>query len=271
MKICYTSDLHLDFYLKPNKTNHQKMKKLINRLFGSIEKSDVLILAGDLSHYNAQTIIFIECMKEYFSKIFVVTGNHEFYNVSNNQEQKYRALYSRFNELKELISNIKDVHFLDGDIVEYKGKTFGGAMGWYDLSYAYKLGNMYGMNILDYWNNYSNDSNLIPTLKDPFSIFNIEIKKIKKVLALNPDVMISHICPVSESIVFDSPYKTKRSSAFYCFDGLDYIQDAKNMKHWFYGHIHNKKIFDIYQTTFYRNPLGYPGENDFFELNYIEI
>lgn len=274
MKICYTSDLHLDFYIKPDKTSPQKMKKLIKRLFGDIESSDVLILAGDLSHYSAQTIMFIECIKEYFDKIFIVAGNHEFYNVSKSQEQKYTKLYSKFNELKTLIKPLTDVHFLDGDIVEYKGKTFGGAMGWYDLSYGYRLNTAYGYIPTIQWKMYSNDSRRIPTLKNPLDIFEIEIKKIKSVLEKKPDIIISHFCPVSEGIVFNGKYKTDPTSAFYCFDGLDYIQNAKNdknIKHWFYGHIHDYKVFDIYETNFYRNPLGYPKENENFKLRYLEI
>lgn len=54
MKIAYISDLHLDFYIQPHASWERKMPRLLEELLPT-EKADVLIIAGDLSHYNSQT------------------------------------------------------------------------------------------------------------------------------------------------------------------------------------------------------------------------
>jgi len=277
MKIFYTSDLHLDFYTNTYTLN--KCENLINRakILGDFKKidsnplNDVLIIAGDLSHYNHQTVNFLTVLKKHFAKIFIVTGNHDFYNVSKNQKQKYKNLYDRFNELKNMLKSVEGIYFLDGDVIEYNGIKFGGAMGWYDCSYYYKLTQgMYMETMLGHWKNYSNDAHKIPKLKDPSDIFSIEIKKIEKVIKQKPDVMITHFCPISESIVMKSPYKNDRGSGYYCFDGSRFWDTKDAPKLWIYGHMHDNFEIEIFNTHFSRNPLGYNGENKEFELKFKE-
>ena len=54
MLIDYVSDLHLDFWYNPNKSPDNFIKSVLKPKGG-----DVLILAGDLSHYNWQVKVFL--------------------------------------------------------------------------------------------------------------------------------------------------------------------------------------------------------------------
>lgn len=272
MKVAYLSDLHLDFISK--NMHLSKLMKITKELLKN-DDSEVLIIAGDSSHYNHQTIMFIELALKKYKKVFIVAGNHELYNVSKTQKYKYTDTYDKFNELKEKVNNIPKAEFLDGNIVEYKGVKFGGCMAWYDCSYYYKLSKgMYSETMLSHWNNYTNDSNLIPRLNDPMVLFEKEIKKVKSVLDEQPDIMITHICPVSDAIAFNKVYKLEKSSGYYCFDGLDLIDPIYNVKppkFWIHGHMHDTNEFTIYKTTHLRNPVGYPGEKNDFILKSFEI
>ena len=273
MKIAYTSDLHLDFY-NSNISSPDKTEKVIDKYILKGETPDILIIAGDISHYNIQTLKLCKYLNSKGIKIILTVGNHEFYNVSKKQNYRYINLYDKVNELKELLEPLEDTYFLDGNTVILNGIKFGGAMGWYDGSYYYKLSQgMYQETMMSHWCNYTNDARLIPRLNDPMTLFNIEIKKIKSVLNEHPDIMISHVCPISEGITFNEKYKTDRGSGYYCFDGLhliDPINNSKPPKFWIHGHIHDKKEFKIYKTTHLRNPLGYPKEKHDFKLQYID-
>lgn len=271
MLIDYCSDLHLDFYTKDSSTN--KMSRLFNKLIEP--KGEVLIVAGDISHYNFQSAMFLQVAKKHYKKVFVVTGNHDLYNISKSMLRKHTTLYSRFKELKELCGEIKGVHLLDGDAIKYNGIKFGGAMGWYDGSYYNKLTNgMYTESALSCWKNFTNDANLIPELTDYMELFKVEILKVEKAILQQPDIMITHFSPISEAISFNKVYRNDKSSGFYAFDGIRFIYPEFNTnppKVWVHGHCHDEKEFEVYNTKFLRSPLGYPKENTNFKIKTFEI
>ena len=272
MEITYCSDLHADFY-SSSISNSKKTEKFLDKYILKSENPDIMILAGDTSHYNSQIRDICKILNSRDIKVLITFGNHEFYNISRKQQHRYINLYDKVNELKELLNPLEDTYFLDGDIVTLDGIKFGGAGGWYDGSYYYKLSQgMYSETMMSHWCDYSNDSRRIPGLNDPMTLFDIEIEKIKNVLDEHPDIMISHFCPVSEGITFDGIYKTDRGSGYYCFDGLhliDPMNNPKPPKYWIHGHLHNFKEFEIYNTIHTRNPLGYPGEYRDVKLKYI--
>jgi len=264
MKIQYISDLHLDFYTNGN--TPKKIKILFHRF---IKPGEVLIIAGDISHYNSQTIEFLRYCSDNFNKIFIITGNHEMYNISKAQEKKYKTRYARINELKKMIT-FNNITFLDGTSEVYNSVKFAGCMAWYDCSYYYKLDRTYIEDAKTHWKNYSNDSNLIPGITNPLDIWEDEKPKIIKAIETKPDIMITHFCPVSEGIAMSNKYKLDKGTGYYCFDGLDLV-DKYKPKYWIHGHMHDTKEFEIYDTKFLRNPVGYPNESKGFEIKEFEI
>jgi len=265
MKFYLASDLHLDFVCNPGKSP-SKLYKFLDKYF---TESGNLILAGDISHYPSQILQACKHLSKRYT-IFIVLGNHEFYNISKNMKQKYKETYSKFNYIKEMLEPLDNVHFLDGDVITINNIKIGGCTSWYDGSWLHKTPGMYNTNIEELWKNSMNDAHRIPGIKSLYDIWAIEYPKIKKVIQQSPDVMITHVCPVSEGIAFTDEYKMDKTNTFYCFDGLGMIEEYKP-KFWVHGHIHSTKTFDIYGTTILRNPLGYPGENKDFEVLSFEI
>jgi len=272
MKFYYTSDLHLDFYVIAGTGNYKK--KLFNFLEKILPKdiNSCLIIAGDISHYPEQIKIFCEYISKNFKYSFITAGNHEFYNISSKMRYKFKNKYSKINYIKNNIKKYENVFFLDGDIIEIENIKIGGAISWYDGSWYYKTNKMYNTNIIEIWRTTMNDANYIPEIKDFYDLWMSERKKIINVLEQKPDIMITHVCPVAERIVFNDIYANKISNAFYCFDGLEMI-DKYKPKYWVYGHMHDLKEINIYDTTLLRNPLGYPTESQKkdFKLKSIKL
>ena len=265
MKVTILSDLHLDFYIKPaSKYKEAKIRAVFDKRFNE-DRGEVLIIAGDISHYNSQTLTIPKMLAEIygFKKVFCVLGNHDYYLLTSNYWHRYKG--KSINRIQE-IWDYKDpddiVHFLNGDVVEYKGYKFGGANSFYDATYLQQLqrGMYHRMpNPIDLWKATMNDNANIKGYVSFYDIWAEEKPKIEKLMDEDLDVMITHVAPLSEHLSFEPHYKYLESSAFYAFDGEDYL-DKTTAKLWVYGHSHGFNEFDVYDVKVINNSMGYPGE-----------
>ena len=85
-----------------------------------LKNADILVFAGDNSHYPRQNKLMLEkiAAKKIYKKIFVTFGNHDLYIISNQQKSKYKTSWDKVLELKQICEEIDTVEFLDGNIVE---------------------------------------------------------------------------------------------------------------------------------------------------------
>ena len=153
MKIDYISDLHLDHWVNKLNDSPKGRNKIVDFVANLYpQDGDILIIAGDLGHYNSQVKTMLEIFKGLYKEVFVVSGNHDMYLVSSGQESKYN--YNSLERLSELEENCKElgIHYLDGQVVEIDGIKIGGTGMWYDLPTD--------SDIID-WTNVMNDSRLI--------------------------------------------------------------------------------------------------------------
>jgi len=271
MKIDILSDLHLDHWQKPHRTYVQgQLRRELTGLLDINPEVEVLIVAGDLGHYNHQAIILLkDIAKEFnYKKIFCTLGNHDLYLISGAQKKQYK---NSSKNRQDAWYNYKDpdgiIEILDGNIIEYKGIKFGGAMGWYDGSYMLEPG-MYDVNVIEEWKRTMNDSRLIYGMGDFYDIFIQEKPKIEKIL--DADVIITHFCPLSAPVAFQEQYRYQKSSKFYAFDGEKYLKKT-DAKFWVYGHSHGHHEFEVYGTQCIMNALGYPMEFPGYKKTQIEV
>ena len=260
MKIDILSDLHFDFWQKPNKKKVQgQLRRELDGLLDKDPEVEVLIVAGDLGHYNNQAFVLLQDIAKEFNykKIFCVLGNHDYYLISKTQEHNYQK--SSKNREKDWY-DYKDengiVQILNGEIVEYQGVKFGGAMGWYDGSYMLEP-NMYGRSVVQEWKDTMTDARLIMGMGDFYDMSLRELPKFERIL--DADVIITHFCPLSERIAFQEKYQYQSASKFYCFDGEKYLKKT-NAKFLIYGHSHGHHEFTVHGTRCIMNALGYPME-----------
>lgn len=257
MRIAILSDLHLDFYFSPRK-GRKVSDTRIRRLFDPLldPEADVLIVAGDIGHYNTQFYILERLAALYdFKRIFVVPGNHDMYLLSNSAKHKYKTSNARLAELVGMSNDV--VRVLDGTIEEYSSVKFGGAMGFYDGTYARCIPFYNQRDPVSLWGYYMNDHKFIKGFKDFYDIFAQERPKIQKVLSA--DIIITHICPLSEPLAVAKKYRDELSTMFYTYDGEEHL-DQTDAKLWVYGHSHGRYEFELYDTLCLSNSMGYPSE-----------
>jgi DNA repair exonuclease SbcCD nuclease subunit len=247
------SDLHIDFHLHqkdPNRIRPENIDVIFGRFLNKDPKVEVLIVPGDLGHYNKQSLKVLSLIAEVFNykRVFCTLGNHDLYARTAKQSR----------ERREYLENYKDpkgvVHILNGDVVTYKGIRYGGFPGWYDGTYLKSIGSE--RNLKSLWEMTMNDANYCHV--DLVEKFLHEKEKAFSIYD-KCDVIITHINP-SNLIEHQLPeYRFDVTSAFYNWDGLKFLEST-TAKYVFYGHSHGRFSYTYKGVNCILNSLGYPGE-----------
>lgn len=256
------SDVHLDFYVREywdwDKNITPSAAMIIQAFAEEItpdSPSPVLVIAGDLGHKNSHSQMLLTCLAEKYEHVLFTYGNHDLYLFPDEKEHVYhKRSAERWQELKEMASEIPGVIALDGNKVTIDGVTFGGSGLWYDYMYGLKLG--YSWKKLDaYWLSNFNDSNYItecPKVEE-------EKRKLNSIFD-DCDVVVTHVSPDDSRV--NPRYQLNPLTAFYYFDGAEFLSRAKG-KIWCYGHVHYRQTYMNHGCLFVNNALGYPGELPF--------
>ena len=269
MRIDILSDLHLDFYFKPQLSAPENVTSFFKQVFtddATREIGDVLIIAGDIGHFNEQNIEVLKILQqEFYKHIICVLGNHDYYLV--DRESKYTFnddSFKRVEHMRKLIKEERNIHCLDGEVVEIDGVRFGGADSWYDDSYNQKYFPQYDNNSTNLlWKQSLNDSRLIKGISRFDDITKLETPKLEKVYR-NCDVMITHVNPSFDEEHIDKKYHNSPMNTFFTFDGRKFYKDGP-MKYWIFGHTHDAIEYEMEDVKFLCNPLGYPNESQYGE------
>lgn len=242
MNIDYVSDLHLDFYIEPegNQQNYTaKTCGFLQQLL-PVMPAEVLVIAGDLSHFNQQSYDTLQFFSEHYKQVFFVFGNHDYYLISKKQRRKYHETsHEREIELIELVASLPNVQVLrDFEVHTYKGVRFAGSTSWYPLeTFEQQM----------YFKQASNDSALIYELNIG-ELHQQEMKKYEQMPEV--DVLVTHVPP----ILLDSHRKYGSSAC--------YVNELKDIKAslCIFGHCHEQHVYEKAGISFAINALGYPKE-----------
>lgn len=273
MKIDYTSDTHFDFYIHESKSaSASRVEAFIKRYFKfqTKQRGEVLIVAGDLGHYNRQNVDFLTHIKELigYKAIITVLGNHDRYLLTRAQKKKYKnSSEARIAELKEMIATTDGIYLLDGNVVEIDGVKFGGAMGWADGS----IGSSSTERKQYLFEETMNDYKKIAKEKNGFDgsfnyFFQSEYEKLDSI-ADKSDIMISHFVPLP-SMLTDN--KTDELDNFYCFNGEELLRKT-TAKYWIFGHKHCRLEANAHRVQLLSSPLGYKEQFYNHKIGQIEI
>ena len=241
MQVDYISDLHLDFYIRMN-SNEKKYREQTRNFCESLlpnEKGKVLVIAGDISHYNRQSKYALEFFSEQYDKVLFTLGNHDYYLISSEQEKRYN--HNSMNREMELVAETSFLHnvvFLRNfEVLEYEGVRFAGATNWYPLEDVHEKSFFYNM---------SNDSRLIKDL-DIAQLSSMTTYKYEQMEEV--DVLVTHV----PTIQIQSHVKY---NSYYCY--LNRL--IPKAKHNIFGHCHEQSEYNKAEYKFYINALGYPEE-----------
>ncbi|WP_064199104.1 metallophosphoesterase family protein [Brevibacillus brevis] len=265
------SDVHLDFWVKVENPLHKMVTQVRNFINSILPETPhkVLVIAGDLGHYNWQNKLFIEELKQTYEHILIVAGNHDYYLVSANQEKQYRGRsINRVIEMKEICNAYTNVHYFDGDTVEIDGITYGGVGMWYDFSYGMKELGYSEEALYSKWWDIMNDSRLIKGLLDKSFTFADEEKKKLDAIIEPSDVIITHVGGDWSRVIGN--YKFDPVTSFYYFDGSQHFSKLEG-KVWCFGHTHQRYDYDAYGCWFVNAALGYPSEDTGRKIVQIQL
>lgn len=281
LNVYYISDTHLDDNIKETNDSvklQDKISKFVNNLHIDIEKSanNVIVVAGDIGHYFVQNKYFLLKMKELFDNVIYVPGNHDYYLISNSQQEKYSYdSYNKIIELKEFCLK-NNIHFLDGEYIELFGFKIAGAMSYWDSTYYKTLKpNSHEYEVNEFYERRMNTMNFIMFGKKPYKIplaygeyllkssFSIKSFREEQIAKLQNicdseykiDLMISHYPPIID-LNFKEEDIDDEINTFYSFDGSKY-QTIIKPKIWIFGHYHHKQNIINNGTNYLSNPIGY--------------
>lgn len=257
IKVSYVSDLHLDFHVPFNK-NQNKFKRstieFIRLLSDTDEEKEVLVIAGDISHFNLQSYWAVEEFSKNYKKVLICYGNHDYYLISKSQSNKYSTnSQNRVDELTEMLKQLGNVHiFTKGNTTfRHKDILFGGLTMWYPLGTSEQK---------MFFHNVSNDSQLIKGVNIE-EMHKEDIKEYERLLKQDVDVMISHV-PV---INIDSHFKYNSTACY-----LTRVKDI-NAKHWIMAHSHEQRTYKKPYCSFHMNAIGYPEEKLGLKIKFFTI
>jgi predicted phosphodiesterase len=254
------SDIHLDFWVKET-GSLWSLQRQINKFIKQIlpeSCSNTLLIAGDLGHSNKQNYIFLKLLKENYANIVIVIGNHDYYlDKATLLGKSSHDSVDRIMEMKRLASQLPGVAYLDGDIVELDGLTYGGCSMWYDLQYGIQVLKASQDHIFRHWTKVSNDFSRIrgkPRLT--LDMFQKEKEKLDRVITAS-QVILTHVSPDWSRV--PAGRELELATSFYYFDGSAYTNQISN-KIWCFGHIHHRMDYLHQQCRFINASLGYPRE-----------
>jgi predicted phosphodiesterase len=244
MDISLYSDIHLELAGKST-------SKIINQFQNG---GDVLVLAGDIGNpFSKSYNLLLKEMSEKFNKIFVVTGNHEYYTDGTKRHFVGGNLYLPGQLSMEILDKriqvvcdqYRNVHYLNMGTVEYKNVLFVGCTLWYDADEKCPyLMNDYGaiedLASQDGWKK----------VKD---LHKSHVEWLRSEIAGSKQdkVIITHHQPTTKFIE-PSPYRYMYGTDLDLFD--------VTVKLWCCGHNHVTYQEQIDGVTVWCNPIGYKDE-----------
>ena len=118
MKFQIISDIHLEYY---------NVLPELNYFFNVAAPN--LILAGDICYYKHHNFLtFFEKINLLYENIFFIPGNHDYYAHNEIPEIGFEQIDFI---MKENLSHLKNVHFIQNDIIEYDNTIILGNTLWF--------------------------------------------------------------------------------------------------------------------------------------------
>ena len=279
MTIDILSDLHIDFYFRHYITP-EAVESIYAHIFtdnGRRNVGDVIVIAGDLGHYNNQNIEVLKLIKEVFKyrHIICVLGNHDYYLIDNTSKKEFvNESLERVKHMRSLINEQNGMYCLNGDVIEIDGVKIGGCDSWYDGEYIKKHFKDQVWNIKkddsyieSLWRRKMIDDGHIYGINRQY-LADLEKEKIEKIYK-DVDVMVTHVNPSLDKEHTDKKFREQETTGFFTFDGSKYLKEG-SMKYWVFGHSHINAEFEVHGVQCISNQMGYPSESDYGDLTRIK-
>ena len=252
MKIQYASDLHLEF---------EENRDLFDE--GILKPSaDILILAGDISRFQHETILNVrqfEYLRDNWKQVYVIPGNHEFYG--------RRIMFKAFDHRPKIFDNVQYVN--NQSIVIDDVEIFFTTL-WSKLSSSRVEGmisDFYHCKMRNKPYRYIDHNNLHTQAVEWLD------KAIKESKA-NKKIVVSHFVPSLKVDGYPSEQSNDIFKEYFVCNNIDSKLQEWDIDTWIYGHNHFNNDVEEFGIKFKSNMLGYVmhGEHEKFDgCKVIEI
>ena len=236
----YVSDLHIDYWDPKWKTSFMSCGLIKNRPLDWKKmkvKSDVLVVAGDVSDNLEFTIKYLKSLRKYYKKILFVDGNHE-------HVYRYPRLYSN-NYIYKKFKGIKNIHYIPEEDFVIGKTVFIGFCGWWNYSQGKEKSKSKKFSEKD-------KESIIRKAKLQAEKLNKKIKKYQRNKNIDDIVIVTHTIPNSKF----ARYINTDSNSFF-----EELELGNKVKRWVFGHVHTRGIYDFGNIKFLINCRGRPDDN----------
>ena len=244
------SDLHLEF-----QDPHVSFDKFIK------PSAKYLAILGDLGYPNEiQYRRFIEEMSKRFVKVFIVSGNHEYFSKNGTPMEDYDK------KIDEICSVHGNVYYLNNKehVLNDKYVILGTTL-WTEIPKDKE--ELVSRMLNDYKYVYLNKNKLIEP-KHVSNKFKENVNWLKKMIEKYKSkkiIVMSHHLP-SEKLI-DKRYERHPANCGFA-SNLDYLM-KNNVLYWFCGHTHTGIKETINSCECHINPHGYNDENKDYSNSYV--
>lgn len=249
MRIRYFSDLHTEFH------NLLSLNRILARIRPT-SKDDVCVCAGDIGSITSLQSkrnyeITMNYLSKNFAKVFVINGNHEYYNGDNQTVEEV-------NEKMASYFHWDNVHWLNNTTYKFNGINFIGTTLWTHVNPDVP---------------HINDTKYIPDMtRERYNQYHQQCREWlrSQVPLTGKNVIITHHIP-SPQLIAPKYANAAINPWFYC--NMDkFIKNNKDhISCWIYGHTHTASEQHIEGVPMLCNPLGYPNENKHWAETWIDI
>ncbi len=233
------SDLHTELI------NSQQFDKIYKLFKGDAEN---LILAGDIGDpFSEFYKNFLSNISLQYKKIFIIAGNHEFYN-----KHTIEQTVEQINNVSKLFDN---VYFLNQTLLEFENFIILGCVLWTHIIDDEQN------QVTEYMNDYKFISNF--TVKKQNKLHKKDVNWLKEQFIQlhynkKPVIVVTHHLPSYKLI--HTKY-LKNSIINSAFANTDCDAFFEKINYWVCGHTHTPMLLDIDNCKCICNPLGYENEN----------
>jgi hypothetical protein len=253
IQIC--SDVHLEFDKHADK-------------FTIEAKAPYLALLGDIGRPHKDTYFnLLNRVSSDFDEVFVIAGNHEYYNEGSVKRHSYnhRTIRNQKDSINDICREIPNVHFLDNAVfITKEGWRIMGGTLWTGIPWQYRDAVSLGMN--DYTHIYQERDVPLTTGRvcemhaETVKFFEAELKKDGK----TPTLVLTHHVPVMDQMsgVIQDPIGATVSNPIKYAYGTDLTRLLKPpICGWAFGHTHTPCDYFVGEDVrLISNPRGYPSE-----------
>ncbi|CAB9502826.1 ser Thr protein phosphatase [Seminavis robusta] len=271
LRIQIASDLHLEFYGKPNRIPSDIIQR----------RAPVLALLGDIGMACTDILrFFLLQQSDQFEQVLFVAGNHEFYN--HPKELKPITVQQQLEWIRQVCQERDNLHFLERQAVEIQGVRILGTTLWSNIPKQQSRHAEEGMNdyqlsyISDHFGSVQHMTAKYTNSWHSLSVFWLEQQIQRAKHDGKPVVVLTHHTPCTEA----TSHPMYADSSYSCCFSSDLVHLLRDpVKVWCCGHTHynfdlvidqeKKKLVPSSSlankstggTRLVSNQRGYPGQD----------